>query len=128
MDRDRIALGLGALAALQLLHLLDELRTDEAADLATCCCDRSRSSASAAPSSRLLLVRRGAPLGRLLALSRRAWSRSGSSLARGSRRPTRTKPYWGDGSADVLQWLGVRLIWACCAALAVLLLRPKEAA
>ena len=31
----------------------------------------------------------------------------------------RTKPYWGDGSADVVQWLGVGLVWAGCAAVFV---------
>jgi hypothetical protein len=40
----------------------------------------------------------------------------------------RTEPYWGDGSADIVQWLGVGLILACCAAIAALLLRPKETA
>jgi hypothetical protein len=31
----------------------------------------------------------------------------------------RTKPYWGDGSADVVQWLGFLLILVTCATTAV---------
>lgn len=29
-------------------------------------------------------------------------------------------PYWGDGSADALQWAGVLAIWACCGAVVTL--------
>jgi hypothetical protein len=25
-----------------------------------------------------------------------------------------TSPYWGNGSADLIQWLGVGSIWVCC--------------
>jgi len=40
----------------------------------------------------------------------------------------RTKPYWGDGTADPLQWLGVGLIWTCCATVAVFARQlPKQA-
>ena len=39
----------------------------------------------------------------------------------------RTKPYWGDGSADVLQWFGVGLIWARRATVAVCARRLPQA-
>jgi hypothetical protein len=41
----------------------------------------------------------------------------------------RTEPYWGDGSADVVQWLGFSLILACSAITAVLAWRlPRRRA
>ena len=38
-----------------------------------------------------------------------------------------TKPYWGDGMGDPLQWLGFALILACSAAV-VRVARPRTAA
>jgi hypothetical protein len=32
----------------------------------------------------------------------------------------RTEPYWGDGAADALQWIGLLAVFACAAAVLVL--------
>ena len=68
----------------------------------------------------LILVRRRSDLWRTLALWTAALVALGFLLSHGIPTETaRTNPYWGDGSADPLQWLGVGLIWACCATVAV---------
>jgi peptidoglycan/LPS O-acetylase OafA/YrhL len=126
MDRDRIVLGLGALAALQVLHLIDELRTDETAGLADVLLRPQPILGIGGTIAALVAVRRGSRFGRPLALTAAGLVALGFVLSHGV--PGGSEPYWGDGSADVLQWLGVTLILVCCAALAVLLLRPKEAA
>lgn len=110
--RDRTALGLAALAALQLLHLLDDLRTDPEANLLRPQPVLGIGGTLVA----LFLIRRGAPAGRVLALVAAGLVTWGFLLSHGI--PVEvgpSKPYWGDGSADALQWLGVTLIWACCA-------------
>ncbi len=53
------------------------------------------------------------------AAARRA-SRAPSASSANGQETGPTRPYWGEGSADVLQWLGVSLILACCAATATL--------
>ena len=74
------------------------------------------------------MVRRGAPLGRMLALWAAGLVAFGFLLSHGIPAETaRTKPYWGDGSADALQWLGVSLIWACCAAVVTFARRLPQA-
>ena len=106
--RDRAVWALAALAALQLLHLLDELRTDEAADLAGLLLRPQPIVGIGGALAALVLVRRGSPLGRTLALWLAAAVALGFLLSHGIPvESARTKPYWGDGSADVVQWLGV---------------------
>ena len=113
--RDRAVWALGALAALQLLHLLDELRTDEAADLAGLLLRPQPIVGIGGALVALVLVRRGSPLGRTLALWLSAAVALGFLLSHGIPvESARTKPYWGDGSADVVQWLGVTLVWVAC--------------
>ena len=74
------------------------------------------------------MVRRGAPLGRMLALWAAGLVAFGFLLSHGIPAETaRTKPYWGDGSADALQWFGVSLIWACCATVATFARRLPQA-
>jgi hypothetical protein len=115
--RDRAVWALGALAALQLLHLLDELRTDEATDLAGLLLRPQPIVGIGGAVVALVLVRRGNPLGRTLALWLASIVALGFLLSHGIPvESSRTKPYWGDGSADVVQWLGVSLVWAACAA------------
>ena len=118
--RDRTVLALAALAVLQALHLLDELRTDEATDLAGVVLRPQPVIGIGTTVLALILVRRGSALGRTLALWTAGLVALGFLLSHGIPAETaRTKPYWGDGSADALQWLGVGLIWACCATVAV---------
>ena len=113
--QDRAVGALGALAALQLLHLLDELRTDEAADLAGLLLRPQPIVGIGGAIVALVLVRRGSPVGRTLALWLAGAVALGFLLSHGIPvESQRTKPYWGDGSADVLQWLGVSLVWGAC--------------
>ena len=117
--KHRTTLGLAALAVLQVLHLLDELRTDETADLAGTLLRPQPVIGIGGTIAALIAVHRGAQIGRLLALTAAGLVALGFLLSHGIPAETpRTKPYWGDGSADALQWLGVSLIWACCALVA----------
>ena len=116
--RDRTVFALATLVALQFLHLLDELRTNEAENLTELLRVQPVVGIGGTFAA-LALVRRGAPLGRMLALWAAGLVTLGFLLSHGIPAETaRTKPYWGDGSADALQWLGVALIWACCATVA----------
>jgi peptidoglycan/LPS O-acetylase OafA/YrhL len=120
MIRDRTALALGALAVLQFLHLLDDLRTDPEADVAGIFLRPQPILGIGGTVAAIVAVRRGAPIGRPLALLAAGVVALGFIVSHGS--PVEvgpTKPYWGDGSADALQWLGVSLILACCAYIAV---------
>lgn len=62
----------------------------------------------------LVLIRRGAAVGRTLALVVAATVALGFVLSHGI--PSSSKAYWGDGTADPLQWLGFLAILATCAA------------
>ena len=126
MNKDRVVLGLLALAALQVLHLFDELRTDETADLASILLRPQPILGIGGTLAAAVAVRRGSRYGRPLAFTAAGLVALGFVLSHGV--PGGSEPYWGDGSADALQWLGVTLILACCAAIAVLLLRLKESA
>ena len=118
--RHRTVLALTALAVLQALHLLDELRTDDTADLAGVVLRPQPVIGIGTTVAALILVRRGSDIGRTLALWTAGLVALGFLLSHGIPAETaRTKPYWGDGSADALQWFGVALIWACCATVAV---------
>jgi hypothetical protein len=120
MIRDRTALGLAALAVLQFLHLLDDLRTDAEADLASILLRPQPILGIGGTIAAFVAVRRGAPIGRTLALVAAGLVALGFVVSHGSPAEVGpTKPYWGDGSADALQWLGVTLILGCCAYIAV---------
>ena len=120
MIRDRTVLGLAALALLQFFHLLDDLRTDPEADLAGILLRPQPILGIGGTVAAIVAVRRGAPIGRTLALVAAGLVALGFVVSHGSPAEVGpTKPYWGDGSADALQWLGVTLILACCAFVAV---------
>jgi hypothetical protein len=117
--RDRTVFALAVLAVLQVLHLLDELRTDEAADLAGLLLRPQPIIGIGGTVVAAVMVHRQAPLGRMLALWAAGLVAFGFLLSHGIPAETaRTKPYWGEGTADLLQWFGVSLIWACCATVA----------
>jgi len=118
--RDRTALALGALVVLQVLHLLDEMRA-YSTDLAETVLRPQPILGIGGTLAALVAVRRGAAIGRTLALVAAVAITLGFSLSHGIPvESERTKPYWGDGSADVVQWLGFILILATCATTAAL--------
>ena len=126
--RERTVFALATLAVLQVLHLLDELRTDEASDLAGLLLRPQPIVGIGGTIAAAVLVRRGAPLGRMLALWAAGLVALGFLLSHGIPAETaRTKPYWGDGSADIVQWVGVSVIWACCAVVVVFARRLPQA-
>jgi len=126
--RERTVFALATLAVLQVVHLLDELRTDEASDLAGLLLRPQPIVGIGGTIAAAVLVRRGAPLGRMLALWAAGLVALGFLLSHGIPAETaRTKPYWGDGSADIVQWLGVSVIWACCAVVVVFARRLPQA-
>jgi hypothetical protein len=130
MNRDRTVLGLALLAVLQFFHLLDDLRTDPDAEFPAIFLRPQPILGIGGTVAALLLVRGGAAIGRTLALTAAGVVALGFIVSHGS--PVEvgpTKPYWGESSADALQWLGVTMILACCAFVAVQARRlPKEPA
>jgi hypothetical protein len=118
---DRLVMALGLLALLQLLHGLDELRTDEAATLATSVLGPPTVAGVGGALVSAWAVRAGKSWGRTLAVATALLVSLGFLLVHGI--PTASdanEPYWGDGSADLLQWAGVLSIWAACAYVFVL--------
>lgn len=117
--RDRTVLALAALVVLQVLHLLDELRA-YSADVGETVLRPQPILGVGGTVVALVAVRRGAAIGRPLALVAAGVIALGFVLSHGIPvESARTKPYWGDGSADVVQWLGFILILATCATTAV---------
>lgn len=115
--RERTVLVLGALALLQALHLLDEQRTDPSTDFAEVVLRPQPIIGIGGTVLALVAVRNRAQIARALAFTVSGLVALGFILSHGIPAETaRTEPYWGDGSADVLQWLGVASILACCAA------------
>ena len=117
------------LAALQALHGLDELRTDETATLATSLLGAPTVAGVGGALVSAWALRTGKSWGRTLAVVTAALVSLGFLLVHGI--PTASdanEPYWGDGSADVLQWAGVLSIWAVCAYVVVLARRREPVA
>lgn len=113
---DRLVVALGLLAVLQLLHGLDELRTDDAATLATSIFGPPTVAGVGGALLSAWALRAGKSWGRTLAVLTAVLVSLGFLLVHGI--PTASdanEPYWGDGSADALQWAGVLSIWATCA-------------
>jgi hypothetical protein len=127
--RDRTALALGALVVLQVLHLLDELRA-YSTDLAETVLRPQPILGIGGTLAAAIAVRRGAAIGRPLALVAAGLITLGFVLSHGIPvESARTKPYWGDASADAIQWLGLILILATCATTVVLAWRlPRRRA
>ena len=123
----RLAVALGALAVLQALHLLDEIRTSEEPD-PTGLASLVAPEAFAGIGGALLAwwgVRQAKSWAPTLAIVTAVLVSVGFLLVHGLPWASeRTEPYWGDGSADVLQWAGVLAIWA---ASVVVVVRAREA-
>ena len=118
---DLLALALGLLAGLQLLHVLDQLRTDPDASFPALLATPQVVAGVGGALVALVLVRRGAPSGRRLAIAVGVLVATGFAIVHGIPVATaRAEPYWGDGSADAVQWIGVIAIWSCCAWVIVL--------
>ncbi len=106
------------LAGLQVVHLLDSLRTDPDATVVSELFTPQAIAGVGGALVAVVLLGRGHRWGRALALLTGSLVALGFVLVHGV--PTasaRTEPYWGDGSADVWQWLGVAAILVVCAAI-----------
>lgn len=124
-----MVVALVVLAGLQLLHGLDELRTDEAATLASSVFGPPTVAGVGGALLSAWAIRAGKAWGRTLAMVTAVLVSLGFLLVHGI--PTASdanEPYWGDGSADVLQWAGVLSIWAACAYVFTLARRRETAA
>ncbi len=119
----RQLLGLtSALLALQVLNLVvfDDLRTDESVGVLETFAKPQHLSSIVAVLLAVILVARGHRLGARVAVVV-AWIEiaaftffHGIPFQIGP-----SKPYWGDGSGDALQWLGFLSIMACSAVIVV---------
>lgn len=110
----RTVAALGVLAGLQMLHLLDGLRTDPAASFPGLYLEPQAIAGVGGAVLSVVLVARGHRWGRPLAILSGVGVSLGFLLVHGLPFSSGfTEPYWGDGSADALQWLGVIAIWAC---------------
>jgi hypothetical protein len=123
---DRLVVALGLLAVLQLLHGLDGLRTDDTETLGSILGDPKSIAGIGGAVLAAWAVATGKAWGRTLAVVTAVLVGLGFLIVHGI--PTaseRTAPYWGDGSADILEWAGVLAIWATCAAV-ISLARRRE--
>ena len=128
-DRSRnLVLALGALVVLQVLHSLDELRTDDAETLAEAMLGPAGVLGMGGALVALIAVAQGRSWGRPLAVVTGVLVAVGFVVVHGIPTATEaTQPYWGDDTADALQWLGVIAIWVDCAVVVKLARRSEEA-
>lgn len=111
-----LVLALGGLAVLQTLHLLDSLRTDDTTSFPGVLLSPQGVAGIGGTVLALVLVARGHAWGRPLALTAGVLVALGFVVVHGLPFASdATEPYWGDGSADALQWLGVLSILATAA-------------
>lgn len=113
----RLQLALGALAALQVVHLLDSLRTDDDASFPRVLLTPQAVLGIGGAVTALVLERHGYRLARRLAAVVAGLVGLGFVVVHGVPFASdRTEPYWGDGSADAAQWLGVLAVLAAAGA------------
>ncbi|HEX9970134.1 MAG TPA: hypothetical protein VGB03_08340 [Acidimicrobiales bacterium] len=128
MDNRRALLwALVALFVIQLLHGIDELRTDSSATFVGTLADPGTVLGLTGNAVAIWAVATGHRLGRTLAILTGALVALGFVVVHGI--PTAsdaTDPYWGDGSADALQWIGVVAVWITCAVVVTLARRTDE--
>ncbi len=111
-----VAWALGVLVVIQILHLLDSLRTDSETTFPTVLAEPQGVAGVGGTLLALVLVGRRHPWGRTLAMLAGVLVSVGFLVVHVLPFSSAfTNPYWGDGSADALQWLGVVAIWACSA-------------
>jgi hypothetical protein len=116
LGRPNLVALLAALTAAQGLHLLDELRTTDDGLFTILASPQAAAGISGAIAAELA-VRAGHRVGPPLAIATAMLVGLGFLLAHGLPFASeRTEPYWGDGSADALQWVSVGVIWILCAA------------
>jgi peptidoglycan/LPS O-acetylase OafA/YrhL len=117
-DRRRTVAALAALTLLQVLHDADTLRTDATASVVGLATDPAVFIGVGGALLALVAVHRRRRWGRVLALSVAAVVAIGFVLSHGIPFLTSfTVPYWGEGSADPLQWTGFLAILGCCIAI-----------
>jgi hypothetical protein len=118
--RRNLVWALAALLVVQLLHGLDELRTEEGATFLGTLADPGTILGVTGNVVALVAAVRGVSWSKPLAVATGVLVALGFVVVHGI--PTAsdaTAPYWGDGSADALQWTGVIAVWIACAAVVV---------
>lgn len=127
MEFPRLQLALAALAALLAVHLLDGLRTDPEATFPGVLLTPQAVLGIGGALAALALDRRGHRSARPLAMVVAGLVGAGFVLVHGLPfESERTEPYWGDGSADTLQWLGLLGVLSAVVATMVLARRPGQ--
>jgi drug/metabolite transporter (DMT)-like permease len=111
----RLAAAIGLLALLQALHGLDDLRTDKSAGVRDALLNPAALLGIGLAVAAITLLARGHAWGRRLAAADALLVGVGFIVVHGV--PVEAGPavpYWGEGSADAVQWLGVTAILLCC--------------
>jgi hypothetical protein len=126
-NRRKLLWALVALFVIQLLHGIDELRTDDTATLVGTLLDPGTLLGLGGNAWAIWAVATFDRRARTLAVLTGALVALGFVVVHGI--PTAsdaTDPYWGDGSADALQWIGVVAVWIACAAVVALARRTDD--
>ena len=127
-NRSKLLWALTALLVIEFLHGLDELRTDDTATFIGTLTGAAGLLGLTGTIVALVAVARDLSWGRTMATATGWLVALGFVVVHGIPTATElTAPYWGDGSADALQWLGVIAVWVACAAVVVLARRPQPA-
>ncbi|HVF75395.1 MAG TPA: hypothetical protein VM938_10135 [Acidimicrobiales bacterium] len=118
--RRNLVWALAALLVIQVLHGLDELRTEEGATFFGTLADPGTILGVTGNVVALVAAVKGVSWVVPLAVATGVLVALGFVVVHGIPTATdATAPYWGDGSADALQWAGVIAVWIACAAVVV---------
>lgn len=114
--RRRLVIALLLLFDVQLLHGLDELRTDpDATLLSVLLAPQGLAGLAGTLLTAAVVARRWAPWDVRLARLTAVLVALGFVIVHGLPWATpATAPYWGDGSADIIEWAGVIVILVLC--------------
>lgn len=122
----RLQLALGALAALLIVHLLDGLRTDDDASFPAVLLSPQAMLGIGGSVAALVLERRRHAAARRLAAIVAGLIALGFVVVHGVPFASdRTEPYWGDGSADATQWVGLAAVLTAAATTITLSRSPR---
>jgi cytochrome bd-type quinol oxidase subunit 2 len=125
----RIRLALVSMGALLVVHLLDSLRTDPEATFPGVLLAPQAVLGIGGTVLALALEVRGDRRARPVAVTVAALVAIGFVVVHGVPvASARTEPYWGDGSADVYQWVGVSAVVLAAAATITTARRPVRSA